>query len=511
MRMFASLITSLFVAMTASVGAAAAKTASNHNVSTPENIPLPKPYKITSTDDALMTSEQFKDLEKAALKRAARNVASSETVLTDDLLSAPFKSFRDRFLSIKKTNGAGPDLPEQLDALLTEAQDDAKFEAAPNDLKLFIALIAPLKAYKSFVYRVRPYTKMSAATHSMLLSMVRSVMSNTRIFLPTDQWEAVSRYITEPLPGMGAPITNSNEFQAFLAYDLTEALAKSSKRLRSFTLKDPVVWDNQLLYGTASFRDGLDRYRLIGAAEQNALISVVQTGLSQLMVLTSYSIVDLPNVFNQVGYLFAVDTVRSQLPGGDVNGAPSRDRVRALKAFPNYGKSIDPSGARMKAAGNYFKNSVSYALLAWAELQGKPASQVAGLDPAVFNAVARQVGVGAANLKAMMNGETTIYSQVTGETVTIDLMQMFENPPKDLKALLPTAFDSGPADLEKTIDGKSVRYRNYLEGRATAWDTSAWGKYLPGVNQKTMPTSLRVISQAWGGTGVGAFMWNIAL
>ena len=474
---------------------------------------------LPATDDQVLSKQEFAALKKEVRELTERKVAN-EPILNDSLLSKEYIAFRTRLLavSLETKNKTGVDLPEQLDAILTEAagMDDAHFAALPDDLKLFVAVFAPLHSLKSFVFRVRPFVSDTPIVQSALLTSIRSLLAVNRILIPTDQMEAITRYVTEPMHGMGDKITTSDDFKTFLANELYMATVQMSRRLGSFKLIKPVVWDNQLLYGSASYQDDLDRYRSVGFAEQLAIRSAVYSSLSQLSVSIAYSLSDIMSVANDLGKLYGVNvTVHTYDPFSDgIQGAKARDRVKHLREHTNYGM-LEHAGS-LTAAGNYYKKSVQYGIAAWEKLKDRPASQTSALDPAIFNAISRQMKVGVENLEAMIQDQPAkIHSRVTGEVVTVDVMKFFTAGPADAKDLLPTDFLPGALELSRDVDGQPVKYRNYMEGRASNWDFTAekgWGKILPDTHTaKDMEQALKILSQAWGGTGPAAILGGLTL
>jgi len=105
----------------------------------------------------------------------------------------------------------------------------------------------------------------------------------------------------------------------------------------------------------------------------------------------------------------------------------------------------------------------------------------------------------------MVEGRAQIRSGITGEVVVVDLPGFFSNPPQDLKAFLPTEFESSQEwkNIElKDGTGKvhKLKARNYEVGRGVNWDSATYKSIFPEISSgKSVPESIRILSQSWGG------------
>ncbi len=430
-----------------------------------------------------LTEAQYQKQKTVAVQRGSRGVASSSE-LSDDLLSPEFKAFRTKFFATQTAN--------QLHQLINES--DASFDAYPNDLKFFLSNLSVMKTYRGILFRAKPLVSPVPVVHSMILSWLRMLVTSTQVGLPTGQWKAGIAYITEPPEEQVAYIKTEDDLAHFFSDELYPAMLKSATRLQGLNLDKPIIWDNQMLYGTASFQDSLDRYFLIDQAELNAALSMVHGNLNGIAALSAYRISDSFKAMEKLGFLYGFDGFKFGVEGG-----PARDRVEVIKKLKNYLVLRDP--AWMKLSFKHLQESTWRAGLVWQELKDKPRSNRMVFRNAVFSAWNREIDLNFGTMESLMKGKTVVRSAITGETLTVDLQAFFDNPPQDLKALLPTAFEEGPKMIKKGSGAfKGEKYRNYFEGQATAWNVELYKKYFPDLKSSgDIPSAYRILTQAWGG------------
>ena len=76
----------------------------------------------------------------------------------------------------------------------------------------------------------------------------------------------------------------------------------------------------------------------------------------------------------------------------------------------------------------------------------------------------------------------------------------YSNPPRDLKALLPSEFvgaGNAAAKMKTTLSG--TQYRDYLWGSPTAWNMAAYQPFIALSSKDEIRAKSRIISQSWGG------------
>ena len=119
-----------------------------------------------------------------------------------------------------------------------------------------------------------------------------------------------------------------------------------------------------------------------------------------------------------------------------------------------------------------------------------------------------------------------ITSEVSGDTIAVDFLGFFYNPPKDfnLHQLMPTdyrahedlvgltdnvygkmgdklTFDQGDSKAKLQFkDGPTVEFRNYLYGRASGWNKEAYATLFPGLSSgQEVADRERILNETRGG------------
>ncbi|MEN9724308.1 MAG: hypothetical protein RJB38_2294 [Pseudomonadota bacterium] len=469
-------------------------------------VPTLPAFKETGFDAATVTAA-------ADSARKARRPASTGRMLTETDLKPDFKDMRDRILRIKTAR--------ELHQILLEMDRDENYDRYSDDLKYFAAQAVLLMPFRSIVYRLRPILENSNKTvHSSSVTLVKSLASGLRIFLPTDQWEAAFQYVTAPSEedATNTQFKRISEFQKALIDQVTPQFVRAARRiqaLHSKTDRQPIIWDNKLLYGSGTFEDNLDRFVAHGQAELSATLSFLHMSLHTSYVFGAYFQDDLPEVAHALGRLVGVDGFRREfLFGSDANlGVTAEDRVEVLRKreFKNFLVLYPEAGVpMMERALQHLHASIFYMDAGWRSLAEGEQNQFAILNPANFTSDRRVAEARLKSMKDMLAGRTAIRSVVTGDVVEIDLPSFFKKPVTDLKTLLPTAFDNGPAKLKiRGNSGREYEYRNYFRGRATGWDQQAWQTMLP--NHDDAGKAIRVLSQSWGGDYLSPILASVIL
>lgn len=440
----------------------------------------------------LLTEQQFTSLKKEASERGKRSI-SSAIELNDDMMSPELRKFRERFLAI---HSAG-----ELDGLLNQL--DQQYDSFPDDLKLLAANLVPLRAFRSFLYRSIPLVSRAKVTHSLLLSVVQETAQMQQIFLPTDQWKAGFDYVTQPFSADEKEFDSVSGLQNFFADSVYSEIVKSAQRVAALRFSQkPVIWDNQLLYGSASFVDNVDRYRKIGEAERYAMLAAMHGALHNISMFRAYDMEQFFQVAEGLGKLWGV----SALLWSPVDGAAAKNRVAKIREYPDC-FHLNPGGQPwMSRAFLHLQQSVYYSSLVWNELKDQSASHVQVLDAGMFRPFGREINLSLDSVEGMLKGPLEVRSLVTGKQLTVNLRAFYTNPPASLQSLLPTKFDESPEFLNKQFadNGKSISYRNYLRGRAVAWNLSAFRPYFPSLqNEGDVAEAARILSQSWGGGLLG--------
>jgi hypothetical protein len=414
-------------------------------------------------------------------------------------------AFRDDILKVNNR--------AEVDAFLINISKN--FDSYPSEVKFVAAQMKLLKPLEAIVYRAEPLFRGSKATHSVALTAVQQAASTLRTYLPTAQWQAVFEYVTQPASKAVPQYPTVEALQDDIERVVIPLLSSVILDLQKLSISDskPVVWDNRIYYGPASFRDAHDRFVKIGKAEHLATISSLQRYLADLRMVCSYNLNDTIRVAQKIGTLYGVDGFFFQ----EVKGAPMMARAGAVRAFPNFLTLRERSSGNanlghgpllMKQALSDILASHKTAVASWSAVQDRASSLGTQVDnywamnPRTATTFKRQMDLNLKETGALLSGPTQVASAVTNEVVALNVPSFFENPPRDLKVFLPTAFVT-----QENIKAGDVTVDNYLWGSPTAWNAAAFKTYIPSINSsEDVQKTARILSQSWGGMGVGAVL-----
>jgi hypothetical protein len=431
--------------------------------------------------------------KEKAVDRAKRKIASNQEI-TDDLMSKELKVFRERYLAVKS--------PEELEKLLVEL--DSHYESYPQDLKFFAALVVPMHALRGFTYKMYPLITKEKLSHSVVLSSVLNFASMMKINLPSDQWMAGFRYTSEPMTVEDDEnrFYTTNDVQDFFGKVMYPEMLKAALRIKALNFSDNrIVWDNKLLYGTASFQDGFRRYNTIGEAERLATLSSIHLGLAAAARFQAYNIAELMAYSKEIASLYGYDSVFSEVDGVTASKMKS---VLSKSKYKNLFTLRANGVENMRTAFKHLKEGSRLAVVAWQELKDRSVSESDLFNPNYFDGFFNRIDRGAENVEKMLSGKTLVRSDITGEVVAVDFPSFYTNPPNDLKALAPVTFEGGEKHFSKKVTGadgksKTLKYRNYFYGRSMVWDLKAYSRIFPELKKgEDVSKAVRIINQSNG-------------
>ncbi|MBS1963559.1 MAG: hypothetical protein JST04_15195 [Bdellovibrionales bacterium] len=450
-----------------------------------------------------MTDAEFAAAMKGP-EKAQRKIASSGKDLSDRSLSKELREFRDKKIFALKT-------PDQIDALITEV--NANYASYPNDLKLVAAGIALLKPAKGILYRARPFVERTRALHSAVLSSLRQSISFYQTFFPTAQWGAVMTYLAEPTAENVSRFRSEVDIQRYLANEVYPQLTLLAERISALPADEPIPFDYKILYGNASYPSDLDRYRTFGLPEKYSTLAEIHQQTGAVSFLLAYRWTDFLRVNSAIGFLYGIDGFKNLVDG--VQGAPARDRVAVIKSFKSFLTLRDGKKGpdAMADAFNHFKESVRYSSLLWTSVKDRAPDYQAFIDPGSLSFKTREIPLGIESRQRLVSGPTPVTSVITNEKIKIDVPKFFSDPPKDLKDFLATDFQAGSRELSMTVGGKTMKYRNYLEGSPSAWNLPLYRKYvIEGIaTNADVPKATRILGQEWGTDGIAKIFLNAVL
>lgn len=447
---------------------------------------------------------------KMKKQEKSRKIASElDQEFFEGKISPEMKKFRDEFLKIKTA--------DELDAKLTEL-DKNYDKLQSEDIKFMAAQLIPMRALRGLVWRLTPTVEDTKITHSLLVTQVKSMAVNMKIFLPTDQWNAAFDYITQPFVQNGQfPFTDAGEaiaqfprgsemhVQAYIRNVVIPMMKTSTSRLEKLDLSDDqVVWDNKLLYGPGAFPSAMDRYSLVGEVEKQTSLTYLYGTLSELAYQSAYSQQGGIKMNQQISKLYGWDSFL-----GHVDGVPALKRIAVIRnpQFASWGLIYEDGQKWLNASWAFLARSVEHGDLAWTAMKSRPVSETYFADNSSALPFQRVVGLRMDNLKKMLEGPTMIRSFITDETTTVNLKNFYMNPVHNLKDLYATQFESGEEIKSVTLQTKSgakkLSYRNYTRGRPTGWKVEVYKKYFPKVNSgKDLENTARILSQGWGTSAI---------
>lgn len=521
----------------------------NSNVP-PQNIQAPtvKSLGFYSDDEIMkMASDNFKAESK-------RRPSGGAMVGTEDMISKEYAEFRDKLIK-SRTGGQFYDVIKEY---------DAKYDQIPahaNDLKFAVARLAAWLPMRGVVWRMTPLVHKVVVTQQVLLTSLRNIAEQVKINEPDSHVEAQMLYLTMPDPELlGKQFNVESDFITFLANEVYPSLKKSVARLEAVKMvnvqeggkETPIVFDGRIRFGENAFNsnyDAFERFKIVGEAERFAALARINRRMFAIASMTAYNWNGHMALRREIGKLFGVGAMESALfdilPGEDnvyLAGATRDQRVAIMKKYKTL-YTLAPNGKQwMKLAYYHLHRSGLFLEQTWSSIKNEDPNYVMQLDPEIFTARKEQVEIGVANMKKMVgqigdgvSGRTTIRGSLSGEELTVDVKGYYDNPPADLKNLLPTSFAKnedldglkklpsfkGMSEVRSGKDvmqvqfanGKTAKFRNYLYGRAKTWNIGqdAYGRLFPGLKDGAdVAKAMRILNETRGarvvGTGVSTFV-----
>lgn len=401
------------------------------------------------------TTSEFEEQLKEAKKRGQRKVAA---VLSEGNIEPDFREYRDRFLSLKNTEGssAGAD---QLDQILFELEQKSVRSKA---LEIFAAQLIPLRSFRGFFHKVRPLARKYPVVQSYLVTMAKQMASNVNIFLTdsnSENMKVVFRYISEPykytstkkmkvesketsvgeviqfkMPPKDLEFYGISEFhteldiQNWLATNVLPRLILAVNKLNKAELKSSVVvWDNRIIAGSDTYEEPEDRYRGLGEAERNSILATYHGNIANIYTFNSYSAVGLLALVRKLGHLYGVEemAIFENIGKGDkrdviLRGASAEERRNAIVKFINEQKvpmelggkklfTILPNGSKlMRYAYAASLASNDAANLAWTEIKQRTNDDSSlAFDGAIFRPFTNVTNKSLKSMTSVLRGKLT--------------------------------------------------------------------------------------------------------
>ncbi|MBX9769005.1 MAG: hypothetical protein K2X47_17150 [Bdellovibrionales bacterium] len=491
---------------------------------------LPMPQEMAGT--RLLTSEQITEMVKKTTKRSTASADALESKLNR---LKDYQTFRTAFHKVRD--------PGSLDRLIDAYLLD--YNTKSPELKLVLIQLKLFKSMKSILPRLKPYFENNGSriSQNLAISGIRSLASGLKIYFPEGTFphaDAFMKYVSEPLDGMQPLIETNYQFQSLFSKEIYESIREAIVQLEELKVEEGgIVWDNQIFLGNAALEDGLQRFQSFEATEKYALLSFWYASLSNLAIAASYKWIDLMKISKELGVLYGF----AEFKIAKFQGASARARFDLIRdAHPEFLSFDRVNGPkRLKDAEEKLERSSRYAEEAWKMMskQDKIESEMdlrdspqALMNPIFFSAFKEPFRKSIKKIVEGLRPENAqkgipFRSSITGEVVQVNIRQFFAEPPNSLQVFWPRkdregGFQRGEAEMKRSVlveykdeSGKSrprkqeVEFRNYLEGRAIAWDSAAYAKYFPG--ETDVPKIIRVMGQSFGGFWLGSALSAVAL
>lgn len=477
---------------------------------TDNSLKLVHPYQVSHRFSGIITGDtplvSLAVVQKNALKPVlkeltrGRSIAGSAVEPTEQDFPKDFRDFTKAFYAV---NSAA-----SLDKLI--ADYNSKYDTLSPETKLVVTHLSVLKPLRGILYRLRyVFEKESTAVHSSTVTAIRSLTSSMLIYLPTDQWKAGLEYVSIPskLNAENTQFANIGQVQDYLVRVVTPILQTAIDRIKPLYLASgttKILFDNKIAYGTGAFDDGMNRFKIIDTGEFAFDLAQLEMSIFHIDFFCSYNQDQLLQAAEDLARLTGINGF---LPFSDL-GVSSENRVKKVFQKSKYKSYLtlytqDGYGNKlMKDAGARLSSALSYYQDGWKSVVDREPSALEFTKTKVAQANDSHMQMRFTTMNSLLNG-TPVRSKITGNTVQFKLANLFQNPPVDLKALMPIAFESGSRELKVTTEtNDQLTYRNYSKGRAIAWNNAAWASFVPsaaGQSPGYMAEALNTLKYTYGG------------
>jgi hypothetical protein len=453
-----------------------------------------------------------------------------------------FTYLRKRFLSISNAEGIRSLVTDaykkvractnnryQGDACLKTKLGDGSLVEDSYEAKFFYTQLAGLYPLEGFLYRIRDYVEEFRAPHAASLTLVRNFAVFTHVMSSNEQADHIFAFLSEPSERTANnTIPNDASLQKFVNDEVLPLTVESQSYFHQIKegFERGLLWDNRIITGTNSIGNRAIRFAKGDIGDFNAMMAAYASFIGGLNLSLAYDWSNLLDISKDLGFLVGIESVTSRLgnivrngPNStNIQGAPASKRTAIIKKYPKFlTKRSSLSDSEWKAyllnAYHSIQATASYAAEAWKDVKGRtrqdrPFTLFHLIEP--YGNLVDQ-GARVLNAQVMENREVyTFNSQIDNKVVKFNARDYFvNNPPRDLKAFLPTGFVGGDKESNTRFKNgrKTIKKRNYLWGSANSWNVGEYGKYFPGVNSNAkLKQTMRSFSQTYGGFMFGGFL-----
>ena len=463
-----------------------------------------------------ISSEQMQGMTSKVEKEFNREPAQISSDGLESLMSKDleFKKFKDSYMDLDLVNN-----PLLIEAFIADYMTKIKEKTVKsNSVKFVVAQMQTFKAFRSFLYRIRPYVSQTSMTNSLLLTAGYNLNFVQKTYFNNKQTAGAVKYITEPfsLDDVSKEITTAQQFHDFLFYELYKHLQIASDMLVTMAAEDATgttplaIYDNQMVFLDGSFQDGIERYKAVSHSEVYAMVSVLESAMSQIAFSISYNFDGMDKVVKEMSKVHGFD---GGLFSSDVEGLHAKKK-REIIMKPEYASflTLKPQSAdSLNRSLIHLQRSVDFADSSWKYLNAQKNKKSYMLNYSMVEPYKNEGSLTVSKWKELVNSKqpVLIRSAVTGQATRVQINSLFleDSAIKDLKSLLPTAFNTANRKTMKKKIGTGdqmveAEYRNFNYGSAEAWDLNVYKKVFPDLKSNAdVPSVANILSTAWGSAG----------
>jgi hypothetical protein len=382
--------------------------------------------------------------------------------------------------------------------ILDQAINQKRLDSLPADYRLIAALLYPVKNFRGFGHRIFGLSKPNSLTffaskgyiiRNILLSKMQGAASHINTYFPKFGADLLD-WIAVPYKGVGSDIEEYADLQNFMIEEVYFRLQRTIAVLNGIQIssESPMVIDSTLFTGPNVTPSVDNRYIYLFPHT----LQILKAGIHQL----SHNII-INSAYNK-NDLFAYQAkVRTKLlaPAMPMTmfGMPASKAVKIMKRFPKLYTLRKIPYTTPAGDKQWFNQALSH-LQQQVEHERSAISKVKDISQDIATAVAIRSffnpKLGAylgdrtdrnmnKRTELVNNANVPMRHWITGDMITVNYLEFYQKPPKDLKEFLPISFDTKQKKVLRV--GDRQKYYNYRYGLPTAWNLSKWKPYFPSV------------------------------
>jgi hypothetical protein len=399
----------------------------------------------------------------------------------------------------------------------------------PRDYRLMLSLIYPFKRLRGFGYQIygfseiplqdRKYTNVNysmGTVKSILDAKLQSIISNINVYSPKFG-SALFDWLTLPSSSKTS-FNRVEDVQNFLMGSVYPDFKISMNLIGSIgdiPLNRPLLLDLAAITGSKKAIPERQRLLHVYQHEIEALKALMSQTCHDLIIYAHYDRND------SINYEYNLKK-KLIMNGYKLSSSPGIPMYLAVNEFKSYPKLLTlrsipfsiPGGEEswMMVALKHLRSAIYHENLSYQAMKTAVSELTDDeitksiLNPRLHYLVDERVKKSFAKRQLMtsQNG-VALKSFITGEMTRVNMVEMYQNPPMDLKAFLPTEFElSQPRQIQ--VNGKKVT--NYRFGLPSNWDLAIYQTYFPTVKNAEDIKKLARILESHGATSMLARLVN---